>query len=52
MLCFEASGFAKEAGDAGESDGMSQYLLDALVDSCEIENVGGVIQGLRLKKTL
>jgi serine/threonine-protein kinase RsbW len=52
MLCFEASGFAKEAGDAGESDGMSQYLLDALVDSCEIEDVGGVIQGLRLKKTL
>lgn len=51
-LEFEATGFSDNADDSGESDGMSQYLLDALVDTCEIVNDGSVIHGIRLKKTL
>lgn len=52
VMEFEASGFSDDAADADEPDGMSQYLLDALVDTCEIKDDGGVIHGVRLKKTL
>lgn len=51
-LEFEASGFSGDAAQAGEPDGMSQYLLDALVNTCEIINNGSVIHCVRLKKTL
>jgi len=50
VLDFETSGFEMDTAD--ESDGMSQYLLDALVDTCEIKEDGGVIHGFRLKKSL
>lgn len=51
VMEFEASGFS-DGADVDEPDGMSQYLLDALVDTCEIKDDGGVIHGVRLKKTL
>ena len=51
VLDFESTGGAP--GDIDEdSQGMSQYLLDALVDSCEIEKDGGAAKIVRLKKTL
>lgn len=49
-LDFEMTGAASEA--SAESDGMSQYLLDALVDECEIKSDGGIIHGIRLQKKL
>ncbi len=49
-LLFEAQGGAAQA--AADSDGLSQYLLDALVDTCEIGRNGDVVNSVRLKKTL
>jgi serine/threonine-protein kinase RsbW len=52
VMNFEASDFAAGAVNTGKSDGMSQYLLDALVDTCEIKDDGGVVHSVRLIKTL
>ncbi len=52
VLLFEACDFSAGAADAGKSDGMSQYLLDALVDKCEMKDDDGVIYSVRLTKTL
>ena len=49
-LFFAAQGDAAEA--ALESDSLSQYLLDALVDTCELINDGGAVKSVRLQKTL
>ena len=49
-LLFEAQGGT--AQNAADSDGLSQYLLDALVDTCEIGRSGGVVDSVRLQKAL
>lgn len=49
-LLFEAQGSAYEA--FSESDGLSQYLLDALVDTCELKSDSGAVKSVRLQKTL
>lgn len=49
-LLFEAQGSASEA--FSESDGLSQYLLDALVDTCELKSDSGAVKSVRLQKTL
>ncbi len=49
-LLFEAQGGSPE--EALESDGLSQYLLDALVDTCELNSDGGAVKSVRLQKTL
>lgn len=52
VLNFEGSDFAADEAGLDESESMSQYLLDALVDTCEIKDDGGVIHGVRLTKSL
>ena len=49
-LLFEAQGSAP--GRSSESDGLSQYLLDALVDKCELKSSGDAVHSVRLLKTL
>jgi serine/threonine-protein kinase RsbW len=48
-LLFEAQGTS--SAPPAEQDGLSQYLLDALVDTCEIINEGGTMS-VRLKKAM
>lgn len=48
-LLFEARGCAAQSAEEG--DGMSQYLLDALVDACEMSG-DGEVKSVRLKKSL
>lgn len=50
MLNFKT--FGDLDGGAEEIDSMSLYLLDALVDTCELESDGGVIRGIHLEKRL
>ncbi len=53
ILCFEASGQAQGAENrTGDSESMSQYLLDALVDSCELTGSEGTVVSVRLEKKL
>ncbi len=49
-LLFEAQGSTQKTSQ--DSDGLSQYLLDALVDSCEINTEDGAAKSVRLIKTL
>lgn len=51
ILCFDASGLS-QGDNAGDTDSMSQYLLDALVDSCELTKIEGAVSGVRLVKKL
>ena len=49
-LLFEAQGSVQEPSE--DSDGLSQYLLDAMVDTCEIGSDGGAVKSVRLQKKL
>ncbi len=49
-ILFEAQGSTKEISE--DSDGLSQYLLNALVDTCEIASDGGAVKSVRLQKAL
>lgn len=52
ILYFKALGSVQNSADASDSDGMSQYLLDALVDTCELKDDDGAIHSVRLQKKL
>lgn len=49
-LAFTAQGQRGKGGEP-QGEGLSQYLLEALVDSCEIEEEGGVVKAVRFSKT-
>lgn len=49
-LVFEAQGSIRVPSEDTES--LSQYLLDALMDTCELTGDGGAVKSVRLKKTL
>jgi anti-sigma regulatory factor (Ser/Thr protein kinase) len=45
-----ALGQSGTAGASASEEGLSQYLLEALVDSCEIREEGGVVKLVRFAK--
>ena len=52
-LDFKADGkAAKGSMPPQEEDSLSQYLLDALVDSCDFDSDGSVINAVKLQKKL
>ena len=51
-LDFMAAGDRSGGADEKDSDGLSQYLLDALVDTCDFRCEGGTVTTVLLKKSL
>ena len=49
LIEFSAEG-QRGRGEEPQEEGLSQYLLEALVDSCEIDENDGVVKAVRFRK--
>lgn len=49
-LEIKALGQRGAAAEPSSEEGLSQYLLEALVDNCEIRQEGGVVKSVRFTK--